>query len=160
MPPVGLQLSLAGAPGADGGLAAGGGLAHQMPPHTGQSGQQIFILGQGHLKAALPGPGALGEDVQNQSRPVHDLDADVLGEHPDLGRGDLVVEHDQIRVHRLGQLPDLVHLALADKGPGVRLVLVLQHRAHALAPCRLQQGGQLLQGGFGGVVLRGQAVGI
>ena len=53
VPAVGLQLGLAGATGADGRFAAGGGLAHQVSPHTSQSGEQVFILRQRHLQAGL-----------------------------------------------------------------------------------------------------------
>ena len=86
VPTVGLQLGLAGAAGADGGFTAGGGLAHQVPPHAGQPGEQVFVLRQGHLQAAFLRPCPLGEDVQNQASPIHDLDADVLGQDPHLSR--------------------------------------------------------------------------
>ena len=44
MPPVRLQLGLAGALGADGAFAAGAGLPLQMGPHAGQAGQQVLVL--------------------------------------------------------------------------------------------------------------------
>ena len=47
-PPVGLQLGLAGATGADGTL-----LPLQVLPHTRQPGQEVLVLGQGYLQAAL-----------------------------------------------------------------------------------------------------------
>ena len=60
---VGLQLGLTGAAGADGGLAPGGRLAHQMAPHARQPGQEVFVLGQLHLEPALLGPGPLGKNI-------------------------------------------------------------------------------------------------
>ena len=122
VPPVGLQLGLAGAAGADGAL-----LALQVGPHAQQPGQQILVLGQLHLEPALPGPGPLGEDVQDQGRPVQHLDAQVLRQRPLLGGREGIVKDHHVGPHGLHQLLDLRRLALADKGAGVRGVLVLEH---------------------------------
>ena len=140
-PPVGLQLGLAGAPGADGPL-----LPLQVLPHTGQPGQQVLVLGQLHLEPALAGPGPLGEDVQNEGRAVQHLDTQHLAEHPLLGGAEVVVKDDQVGLGGRHQLPDLVHLALPQKGLGVGGGLVLQHRAHADAAGGLQKSLQLGQG--------------
>ncbi len=144
-PPVGLQLGLAGAAGADGGLAAGRVLPHQMAPHAGEAGQQIFVLGQLHLEPPLAGGGPLGEDVQDEGRAIQHLDPQVLGEGPLLGGREVVVEDHQVGPRGLHKLFDLPHLALAQKGPGIGGSLVLQDSAHALSPRRLQQRLQLLQ---------------
>ena len=154
VPPVALQLGLAGAAGADGAL-----LALQVGPHAQQPGEQILVLGQLHLEAALPGPRPLGEDVQNQGGAVQHLDLQLLPQHPLLGGGQAVVKDHHVRVHGPDQLPDLRHLALADEGAGVGGVLLLEHRAHALAPRRFQQVGELLHGLLGGILLSLQAVG-
>ena len=73
VPPVALQLGLAGAAGADGAL-----LPLQMGPHAHQAGEQILILGQLHLEPALPGAGPLGEDVQDQGGAVQHRHPQVL----------------------------------------------------------------------------------
>ena len=155
VPPVGLQLGLAGAAGADGAL-----LALQVGPHAQQPGQQILVLGQLHLEPSLPGAGPLGEDVQDQGRPVQHLDAQFLRQHPLLGGGQGVIHHHHVGPHGPHQLLHLSRLALADEGAGIGGVLVLEHGAHAHAPCGLQQIGQLLHGGVVGVFLGGQAVGV
>ncbi|MPM90529.1 hypothetical protein SDC9_137650 [bioreactor metagenome] len=129
-----------------------------MAPHAGQPGQEVFVLSQLHLQAALPGFCAAGEDVQNEVGAVHHLDAQLLGQHPLLGGGKIIVENNQIGAHGLCQLLNLKHLALPDEGAGLGRVLILKHGAHALAPRRLQQGAQLLQGAFAGVFRAGQAV--
>jgi len=155
VPPVAFQLSLAGAAGADGAL-----LALQVGPHAQQPGQQILVLGQLHLEPSLPGAGPLGEDIQDQGRPVQHLDAQLLRQHPLLGGGQGVIHHHHVRPHGPHQLLHLSRLALADEGAGIGGVLVLEHGAHAHAPRSLQQIGQLLHGGVVGVFLGGQAVGV
>jgi hypothetical protein len=73
VPPVRLQLGFTGALGADGPAAAGARLALQMGPHACEAGQKVLVLGQLHLEPALPGPGPLGEDVQDQPAAVQHL---------------------------------------------------------------------------------------
>ena len=155
VPPVRLQLGLAGAPGADGAL-----LALQVLPHARQPGQQIFILGQLHLQPPFSGPGPLGKDVQDQGGAVQHRDVQLLAEHPLLGGGQAVVKDDHVRVHGVDQLLHLGHLALTDEGAGVRAVLGLHDHRRRLATRRLQQGGQLVHGLLGGVFLPGQAEGV
>ena len=157
---VGLQLGLTGAAGTDGGFAAGGRLTDQVPPHAGEAGQQVFVLGQFHLEAALLGAGPLGKDVQDEPCPVDDLDPHLLREHPLLGGGELVVENHQVSLLGLDQLGHLGHLSLPDEGTGLGRIPVLQEGTHTRSPGGLHQGGQLLQGGLAGIVLPGQAVGI
>ena len=154
VPAVALQLGLAGAPGADGAL-----LALQVGPHAQQPGQQVFVLGQLHLEPALPRPGPLGEDVQDQGGPVQHRHLQLLAEHPLLGGGQGVVEDHYVGPLGLHQLFDLGHLALPDEGAGVGAVLGLEDLPHRLSPRRLQQGGQLLHGLLVGVLLGGQAEG-
>ena len=154
VPPVGLQLGLAGAAGADGAL-----LPLQMGPHSQQPGQQVLVLGQLHLEPPLPGAGPLGKDVQDQGGAVHHSYLQFLAEHPLLGGGQAVVKNHHIRVHCPDQLPDLRHLALADEGAGVGAVLGLEDGPHALASRRLQQVGQLIHGLLRGVLLHRQPVG-
>ena len=103
-------------------------------------------MGQLHLQPPLPGPGPLGEDVQDEGAPVQHLDPQLLGEHPHLGGGEVVVEDDHGGLLVADQVLDLCHLALADEGPGVRGGPVLQGGGGDLASCGLHQGGQLRHG--------------
>ena len=82
MPPVGLELRFAGAARADG--CARTGLALEMGPHAGQPRQQIFILRELHLQPALLCAGALGENIENESAPVHDAHAELFLDRPRL----------------------------------------------------------------------------
>ena len=148
-------MGLAGAPGADSAL-----LALQVLPHACQPGQQVFVLGQRHLEPPFAGAGPFGENVQNQGGAVHDGDAQLFGKRPLLGGGQGIVKDDNVRPQALDQLPDLLRFALADEGAGVGGGLVLQHRAQADAPRRVQKGGQLLQGFVRGVLLPGQVGGV
>ena len=154
MPAVGLQLGLPGAPGADGPL-----LPLQVLPHPQQPGQQVAVLGQLHLQSPLPGAGPAGKDVQDQGGAVQHRHPQILVQGPLLGGGEAVVKDHHPRLQGLQQLLDLPHLALADEAPGVGGLPVLQEHPRAAPPRRLQQGGQLLQGGVRGVLLRGQGVG-
>ena len=65
VPAVGFQLGFSGAAGSNGGFSPGGSLTDQVPPHTCQPGQQVFVLRQLHLEPPLLGPGPLGKDVQD-----------------------------------------------------------------------------------------------
>ena len=123
-----------------------------MGPHAGETGQQVLILGQLHLEAALPGPGPLGKDVQNQGAAVQHLDPQLLGEHPELGGAEIVVKDDCGGRLVLHQLLDLRHLALADEGAGIRAGPVLEHGGGGLAAGGLHQGLQLRHGLLVGVV--------
>ena len=152
VPPVRLQLGLTGALGTNRAFAAGTRLALQVGPHTRQSGQQILILGQLHLKASFTGSGPLGKNVQNQGAAVQHLDLQILCEGPHLGRTQVVVKDDHGGLLVDHQLPDLRHLALADKRTGLRRKAVLQHQSCHFASRRLHQGRQLLQGVLIGVV--------
>ena len=154
MPPVSLQLGLTRTAGTDGTL-----LAFQMAPHADQPGQQIFVLGQFHLKTALPGTGTLGKDIQNQGGAVQYAHLQLLPQHPLLGGRQGVVKDDHVRTHGAHQLAHLVHLALADEGAGIWAVLLLEHHAHTLASGGLQQVLELLHGLLGGVLFPGEAVG-
>ena len=129
----------------------------QVLPHAGEPGQQVLVLGQRHLQAALAGPRPLGENVQDEGGAVHHRHPQLLGEHPLLGGGQGVVKYDDIRPQASDQLADLLRLALPHKGAGVGGGAVLQHRSQAGSPRRIQQGGQLVQRFVRGVLLPAQA---
>lgn len=136
VPPVRLQLRLTGALRADG-RAAGAALPFQMRPHADQPGQQILVLRQLHLQAALLRPGALGEDVQYQAASVQHLHAAQFREHPHLRRGQIVVEDHHGGLTVLHHALDLLHFSLADEAMGVGLLPALQDHTHGLTARRL-----------------------
>ena len=142
---VRLQLRLTGALGANGTLAAGAGLSLQMSPHTHQPRQQILVLGQLHLQAALLGLGPLGKDVQDQAAAVQHLYSGHLRQHPDLGGREVVVEDDHGGLFLLHHAPYLLHLALSDEAVGIRLLPALQNGADGLPSGGLYQSRQLRQ---------------
>ena len=149
---VGLQLGLAGALGADG-RAAGAALPLQMAPHADQAGQQVLVLGQLHLQAALLGSGPLGEDVQDQAAAVNDLHAQQLGQDADLRRRQVVIEDHHGGLLVVHHALDLLHLALADEAVGVRLLPALQDDARRVAARRVHQLRQLHQALLVGAVV-------
>ena len=104
-----------------------------------------MVLGQLHLEPSLPGPGPLGEDVQNQPAPVQDLDPQQLRQYPELGGGEVVVEDDHGGLGVFAVELYLGALTLADEGPGVRGVPVLQDDAYSLPAGGFHQGGELIQ---------------
>ena len=80
-PPVGLELSLTGSAGADAAAEA-----LEVGPLADQPRQEICELRQLDLELALARARALGEDVEDQRRPVDDLDAERLRDVPLLDR--------------------------------------------------------------------------
>ena len=152
---VRLQLGLAGASGANATALPG-----QADSHAGQARQKILVLSQLHLQPAFCGLGPLGKNVQNQGASVQDRDSQKLLQHPNLGGRQRVVKNGHARFRGLDQLTDLLGLAGADQGAGVRSVAVLKDLGGAEATCRLQQSLQLLQTGLRGGLLLGKTVGV
>ena len=141
VPAVAFQLGFAGAPGTDAAALPGKALAH-----TGQPGQQIFILGQLHLQAAFLGLGPLGENIQNQSAAVqHRYPQDLL-QGTDMAGRQFVVKDHHARLGKLGQHSHFLGLALADEAVGIGGVAILQDLAGAETARRFKQCFQLFQG--------------
>ena len=128
-PPVRLDLRLAGAAGADGALHA-----LEVRPLARQARQQVLHLRQRDLEAALPRVRPRGEDVQDQRRSVNDLRTQRFFEIALLRRRQLVVEDDHVRLCITACGGDFIDLAFADVRRGVRLIHLLDGRAHDLRP--------------------------
>ena len=79
--PVGLELRLTRSSGTDAAAEA-----LQVGPLPDQPRQQIGELRQLDLELAFTRPRPLGEDVEDEGRPVDDLDAERLGDVPLLDR--------------------------------------------------------------------------
>ena len=112
---VGLDLRLAGAPGADPATEP-----LEVGPQAPHSREVVLELGQLHLELALGAVGVVGEDVEDHGRPVDHRHAQTLLEVALLARDELVVAHDEVRV-RAGDLGlDLGELPAAEIAVGIR----------------------------------------
>ena len=141
---VGLELRFTGALGADGPLAARARLALQMRPHTDQARQQILVLRQLDLQAALLCFGTLGKNIKDQPAAVEHLHAQILRQHTHLRGRQVVVEDRHRRLGRADKLLDLRHLALADEAARIRGRKVLQHGRNAHRAGGLDERGKLV----------------
>ena len=88
----------------------------------------------------------LGEDIQDNQGPVHDLQIQLLLQAAQLGRGQLIIADDAVRVQFYRQLPDLVDLAAADIGARMHTLPVLDDPAYGLRACGVGQFLKLVQG--------------
>ena len=104
--------------------------------------QQVLQLRQLHLQFALAGAGARGEDVQNQRRAVHYLQAQGLFEVFLHHAGELLVEDDQIGLRSLAAQAQLLRLAFTHAVNRIGLGTLLQNAQHRF---RARRFGQLLQ---------------
>ena len=139
-PPVGLELALARAPGADAALGP-----REVGPEPRQARQLVLELGELDLEAALVGPGVLGEDVEDQPAAVDDLDLDQLLERLLLRRRQLVVGDEQVEAGLGLGVEQLLGLALADVPVRVDVPAVLPLGAHDVGPRREGEVGELGQ---------------
>ena len=108
---VGLQLGLARPARADASSQAG-----QLRSPSSQSRQPVVELGQLDLQLSLPGPGAAGEDVQDELGPVDYLAVECALDVALLGRREVVVEDHGVGPVPIQQPFQPLHLALADQG--------------------------------------------
>jgi hypothetical protein len=67
-----------------------------VTPLAGQTRQKVFVLGELDLKATFPGAGAPPEDVQNERRPVNDLNAQGVLQVLLLVWGQLVIQDEDV----------------------------------------------------------------
>src|SRR5262249_39260111 len=120
-PTVDLELCLTGTAGADART-----LLAELVPATAKARQAVPQLGELDLHHALLAARVLGEDVEDQGDPVHDVDVEQALEVALLRRGELVVEDHQVDVERVGELLQLARLPRADVGGGIGEVAPLQ----------------------------------
>src|SRR5262245_24707770 len=113
-PPVDLQLGFAGSPRPDTASLAG-----KMTPLPHQTGKQVKALGQFHLKLTLFGPGPLSEDVENETRSIHDFEIELGLQVTILGGRQVLVEDHEIRFGLLGRLRKFLDLAPPDEKSGI-----------------------------------------
>src|SRR3984893_388383 len=119
---VDLELGLAGTPGAD-----AGSLLTQGETTAAQAREPVPELRELDLHHAFLTARVLGEDVEDERDPVDDVAGEQLLEVALLRGAELVVEDHDVDVEGLGERAQLLGLALADVGGGVRCVAPLQH---------------------------------
>ena len=151
-PAVDFQLLLARTARADGADRAGSAGAARRPghrvqvrPHPRQAGVSIFQLGQFHLQLGLLGLCPGRENIEDQLAAVHHLGLDHLLQLADLGRRQVVVKDDDIRLIASDPLSKLKDLALADVGGRIDFADFLLKPVNDNRPGTLGQGGQFRQ---------------
>jgi succinyl-diaminopimelate desuccinylase len=141
-PAVGFELRLARAARSDAGTEAAGAAAEALEvlPHPSHPRQVVLELGELDLELPLGAHGVLGEDVEDQLRPVDDARLERVLECSLLGRAQLVVDDQHLRARiTVGPL-QLLELSLADVRPRVGQPPVLDDAADRLdagRPCEL-----------------------
>src|SRR3954465_14267830 len=132
--PVGLELRLAGAARADTAAEAFEGLPH--PPH---SRQVVLQLRELDLELPLGAHGVLGEDVEDQLRPVDDARVQGVLERALLRRRQLVVDEQRLGARLAVGGLQLLQLALADVRTAVGQLPVLRQLADRLDSGRARE---------------------
>ena len=87
-----------------------------MLPHAAHAGQVVVELRELDLELPLGGDGVLGEDVEDQLRPVDHARIERVLEEALLRRIQLVVDDQALGLELLEALLDLLELPLADVG--------------------------------------------
>jgi len=133
-PPVELQLGFAGpaqAYHAAGRCAAAAGLALEVQPLAAQARQQVLILCQLDLDAALVRARVGGEDIQDQPGSIEHLHLQYFLQVARLGRRQLIVEDHQIIFQLIAHCGDLFGLArpneVLGEGPFEPLIDAADH---------------------------------
>ncbi len=126
-----LELGLAGTAPAD---AAGE--AREAVVLLPEPRHRVLQLRELHLQLAVSTLGALREDVENELRPVDDLQVGHLGDRARLRRRKLAIEDEDVGVELDGAHDDLFELALAHHEPGIDVRAHLDDRVRRLDPRR------------------------
>ena len=123
-----------------------------MGPHAAQARIQVLVLGEPHLKAAFATRGVEGEDVEDEGRPVDDLDVlvDDLLEVGLLRGAQLVVEDDKVGGVGAGELRDLLGFAGADERARIGGVELLGGDRHRVRPGGIREALQFRKRGGDG----------
>jgi len=120
---IDFQLRFTGTAAADAAGEAGHGRVFRD-----ESGQEILELSKLHLQFSRPGMGPLCEDIQNELGAVDDLQVRLIGDGPDLGRRQFMIENEEVG----SLLKRLDHegrkFAPAGDVPGVQAISPLQDR--------------------------------
>ena len=136
-PAVGLELGFAGAAGADARAERTGAAAEALEvlPHPAHPRQVVLQLRQLDLELSLGALRMLGEDVEDQLRPVDDAGGQRVLERPLLRRLELVVDDQHLGVRVLVGLLQLLELALADVRARIRIRALLNDLGDRFDAC-------------------------
>ena len=93
-------------------------------------GQQILQLREFHLQPPFGRAGAFGKDIEDQLRPVDDLDAGGAFQVALLGGSQIVIHDQNVGLRCLRHFPDFLHLALPEQRGGVGIGARLKRLAH------------------------------
>ncbi len=128
------------------------GLAGEVGPGAGKTGQAVFILGQFDLELAFVGVGVLGKDIEDEGRAVNDLDVftEAALQFAQVARGKLIIEDDHIGKGFFDKGLDLFHFARTDIGIGMRVFEGLRGFTNHIQTSGISQQGQFFQGLFQG----------
>ena len=145
--PVQFDLGLTGTTATDAltrGRTATGLPGQRLTPTT-QTREHVFELRQLHLRLALLGLGVLGEDVQDETRAVNDLDLHDVLEGTTLRGRELGIHDDGVRTGRGHHVLEFQGLARAEVRAGVRGHAPLQQTVHDLGTGGLRERRELTQ---------------
>ena len=119
-----------------------------MGPTAGQTGEEIFQLGQLDLELAFFASCPLGEYIEDQLASINDSEIKGRFEIALLCRAEILVENDYVRFHLPNGPLDLFNLSAADQGGGAEAFQTLGKCPHYLGPRGQDQLFQLVQAGF------------
>src|ERR1019366_2325977 len=139
-PAIDLELGLTGPPGADPSRL----LAEATTPAP-QARQPVAQQGQLDLGLAFGAAGVLGEDVKDHRRAVDGGTPEHLLQVPLLGRTELLVEDDRVRIECAAQRGDLLGFAAPDERGRLRGVPPLHDAPHHVCPGTVHQLRQLVE---------------
>ena len=139
-PPIGLDLGLAGAAGADSAVDPAGPESLQVRPQPPHPGQVVLELGELDLELALGRMRVRGEDVEDDRGAVDHRHPERVLEVALLPRRELVVARHEVRVRAHDLVLQLLELSGPQVAVGVRAIAML----HELANARDARGEQQL----------------
>ena len=114
----------------------------EVLPHAPHPRQVVLELCELHLQLPLGRDGVLGEDVEDQLRPVDDSGREGILERLLLRRRELVVDDEDVGLELLERLLELAELPLSDVGSRVGRHAMLDDvaaRLDARGPCELAE---------------------
>jgi hypothetical protein len=120
-------------------------LPRQVAPESGQSRQQVLQLRELNLQLAFFGAGALGENIQDQRRPIENLAIEDLLQIAALRGRKFVVKNDRIHIRAPTVLGKFIRLAFADESRRARRGQLLDSISNDLPSGSGCQFGKFLQ---------------
>src|SRR5690606_16582061 len=110
--------------------------AHRIAP-TAQARQQVFELGELDLSLALAALGVLAEDIEDDGRPVDDLDLHDVFERAPLARSELGIGDHCVCAGCGDEILELLRFASTEVGGRIWVRTTLQHPVEHDSTCGL-----------------------